>query len=115
MADAQRPKGAPPGAGPAASGLILAPAAWAVSTQLNYVLVPWQCAHRAEIVPWVALALAVAALSGALPATAALRRGPQRHVVRFVALLSVAASGLFAAVILLQAWAGVIFNGCETW
>ena len=40
------------------AGLLAVPPAWAVSTQLNYVLVPWECEHRVQIVPVVALGLA---------------------------------------------------------
>jgi len=101
------------------AGLLAGPAAWAVSTQLNYVLAPWECEHRARIVPVVALGLAALALLGGALSWRARRRGgaafkPEREAgtEAFVATLGIAAAGLFALVILMQGSAGLILSGC---
>jgi len=45
-------------------GLLSGPLAWAISTQLNYMLPGWECEHGKRLVPFVALALMIFALSG---------------------------------------------------
>ena len=35
-------------------GLFAGPLAWAASTQVNYLLVSWQCTHEVPIVPMLA-------------------------------------------------------------
>ncbi|MER9586674.1 hypothetical protein [Mesorhizobium sp. M0276] len=45
-------------------GLLSGPLAWAVSTQLNYSLVHWQCNRQVPIVLPIALALALFSLLG---------------------------------------------------
>lgn len=103
------------------AGVFLAPAAWALNTQINYAIVPWVCAHGMNIVPAVALVNAVVALSGGVLSWRAWsvraegssddpRAGrPHRLVAGLGALMAV----LFAAVILLQGTAGLVFQGCE--
>ncbi len=103
------------------AGLASGPLAWAVSTQLNYVLPSWQCAHRAYPVPWIALALAVVAAGGAWLSLGAYRTAMANPVglprkprsERFVSLIGLAAGALFAVGILLQGFAGLVFVGCE--
>ena len=33
------------------AGLFVGPAAWFLSTQVNYALTPWVCAHQVRIIP----------------------------------------------------------------
>jgi hypothetical protein len=101
-------------------GLFAGPFAWAVSTQLNYVLAPWQCTHGIRmVVPAAALALALFALLGGALSWRAWRRGgaafkPGREAgtERFVATIGMMAAGLFALVVLMQGTAGLVLDGC---
>ena len=45
-------------------GLFTGPGAWAVSTQLNYGIVQWQCDHGVQVIPFIALALAMVSMFG---------------------------------------------------
>ena len=90
-----------------------------MSTQFNYLLVPWQCAHAAPIVPASPLVLAALSLLGGALSWRAERSGgatfkPERAVEteRFVATLGMLAAALFALVILMQGSAGLIIDGC---
>lgn len=99
-------------------GLLAGPLAWTVSTQLNYVLVPWQCTHGVQLVPMLSVILAVLALLGGVLSWHAGRIGraafrPEREgVQRFIATLGMLAAGLFALVILAQGSAGLVLDGC---
>lgn len=71
--------------------------------------------------PWLALLLALLALAGSVPSLLALRharsdpanedRKPRTAI--FVSLVSLGIGLLFMMVILLQAYAGLVFTGCE--
>jgi len=103
------------------AGLAAGPGAWALSTQANYALATPQCLFGVFPVPWIAMLLALAALGGtwlsllayrqAEAAPAAGLRKPRTEV--FLALIGIGAGLLFAIVILLQAYAGMVFTGCE--
>ena len=102
-----------------AAGIFAGPIAWLVSTQVNYSLTPWSCAHQLRIVPLVALALAAASLVGGWVSWRALRNGlgaaepPDGGRPRdFLALVGVGMSLIFAAVILLHGTAGLMLDGC---
>jgi hypothetical protein len=103
------------------AGLLSGPLAWALSTQINYALAPWQCASRSFPVPWIALGLAVFALAGGVlswrAARAASEAAPDlpRNAAteHFIASIGSLTAILFALVILLQGFAGLIFDGCE--
>ena len=102
------------------AGLVSGPAAWAMSTQMNYILADMQCGMRVYPVPWVALGLALAALLGGFLSWQAWRTVPESsnpprraETERFVAGLGASMALLFAAVIVLQGLAGVLFSGCE--
>jgi hypothetical protein len=104
------------------AGIFAGPIAWLVDTQANYALVPWICAHQIQLVPVVALVMALVSLGGGflswrgyasaaptpLPDSSG---GGRPH--RFLALIGVAMALLFAIVILIHAAAGLIFHGCE--
>jgi hypothetical protein len=104
------------------AGLYAGPGAWLVNTQANYALVPWICAHQIQLVPVVALVLAVVSLIGgflswrgyaaATPTPPPDSSGGGRPH-RFLALIGVGMALLFATVILVHAAAGVVFHGCE--
>ncbi|TIU78389.1 MAG: hypothetical protein E5W03_20295, partial [Mesorhizobium sp.] len=51
-------------------GLLSGPLAWAISTQLNYALVHWQCNRQVQVVLPVAVLLAVFSLLGDCTANA---------------------------------------------
>jgi hypothetical protein len=96
------------------SGLMSGPTAWAVSTQLNYAIVPWQCGNHAYPIPWIALLLAFAALAGSIVSLHAWRTATgDEGAVTLAAGVGAAAGFLFTAVILLQGLASLIFTGCE--
>ena len=99
-------------------GLFAGPLAWAASTQVNYLLVSWQCTHEVPIVPTLAVVLAIGALAGGVLSW---RAGggetgstpkPEAKTDHFVATLGVLAAALFALVILMQGLAGLILDGC---
>ena len=103
------------------AGLALGPLAWALSTQLNYILPSWQCGRHAYPVPWIALILAILSVAGAWLSFLAFRnmevspadlpRKPRTE--RFVSLVGAGSGALFALGILLQGFAGIVFIGCE--
>jgi hypothetical protein len=104
------------------AGLAAGPAAWAASTQLNYVLASWSCSNLSRLVPLIAAGLAVVAITGAAVSAASWRPRPvppngsvecDGAPRRFLAGMSVALGVLFAVVILMQGVAGVILTGCE--
>jgi hypothetical protein len=105
------------------AGLYAGPGAWAVSTQTNYALVPWVCAHKINLIPVLALVLAAIALGGAFLSWrswhsplvegteigAGIPEAPRPFLGALGALLGI----LFALVILTQGAAGLVLNGCE--
>jgi hypothetical protein len=104
------------------AGVFAGPVAWFLSTQANYALVPWICAHQVRLVPIVALVLAAASLGGGFVSWLAFRTssvtpegdstgGGRPH--RFVALMGMGMAALFAVVILIHGTAGLVFHGCE--
>jgi hypothetical protein len=104
------------------AGLYAGPFAWFISTQGNYALVPWVCAHKLPVIPILAAVLMVVSLFGAFLSWRAFARSrPVPHEDptgagrphRFLAAVSIMMALLFALVILVQGAAGVVFNGCE--
>jgi hypothetical protein len=104
------------------AGVYVGPAAWLLSTQANYALVPWICAHQVRLVPLVALGLAMLSLFGGFLSWRAYRSSsvtPQSDSTgagrphRFVAIVGMAIAGLFTVVILVHGAAGLVFHGCE--
>jgi hypothetical protein len=103
------------------AGIFAGPAAWLAGTQANYALVPWICAHQVRLVPLVALSLAALSLAGGFLSWRAYRRagsgapethgGGQPH--RFTSAIGVGVAALFAAIIVVQGAAGLVFHGCE--
>ncbi len=92
------------------AGLLLGPAAWAVSTQLMYALVPWACVHGLDPLPWITIITAACALTGAMLSGWAWRRG-EAEAVRFLAIIGAPLALLFALVIIMQGMA-VGMVGC---
>lgn len=117
------------------AGLYAGPAAWLVSTQANYAMVPWTCAHGLRAVPLVAFPLMMFGLAGAFLSWRAFGRsgaarigtvptpdasrappldspeGGRPH--RLVAAIGILVSLLFALVIAVHGVAGIVFDGCE--
>jgi hypothetical protein len=90
-----------------------------VSTQLNYAIVEWQCAHQIAIIPLIALVLVVLSLLGGALSWRALREGGaafkaerSRDTEYFVANIGILAAALFALVIVMQGAASLILDGC---
>jgi hypothetical protein len=103
------------------AGLVLGPTCWAISTQLNYALVPWFCARRLDMVPVIAVGLVAISLIGALWSWLAWHRhdGPGIHLPEqdghphhLLCGIGVASGVLFAIVIAMQGVAGLILNAC---
>jgi len=92
------------------AGMLAGPAAWAISTQLNYALVDWQCRHQLPIIPFAALCLILLALVGLALSWRARKR--QSDTERFVAMIGVLMAALFATVILMQGVASLILDEC---
>jgi hypothetical protein len=102
------------------AGLVAGPAAWAINTQLGYSLVPWICASQVNLVPPLAVALALVAAGGSFLSWVSCdwseadrgshAGGRPRQLLAGVGVL---AGMLFAAVILTQGAAGLVFHGCE--
>ena len=105
------------------AGLWAGPGAWAISTQANYALTPWICAHKVNLVPWIALALAAVALGGAFlswrawnsPAADAteVRAGLLEAPRQLLAVGGVLVGVFFAVIILVHGAAGLVLDGCE--
>ena len=103
------------------AGLAAGPACWAISTQLNYALVPWVCAHRPNIIPIITAVLVVVSLGGGLWSWLAWGRyeGPglqipeqDGHPHDLLCGIGVAAGVLFAMVVAMQGVAGLILDPC---
>lgn len=104
------------------AGLAAGPGAWAVNTQTNYALVPWICASKINLVPIVAVVLALLALAGAFLSWRSWQAsgGSERHWSsmdgqprNFLAGVGTLAGLLFALVILTQGAAAFVLQGCE--
>ena len=105
------------------AGLWAGPGAWGVSTQLNYAITPWVCAHKIPLVPIFALVLAAVALGGAFlswrawnsPAADAteVRAGILEAPRQLLAVVGALIGVLFALIILVHGAAGLVLNGCE--
>ena len=104
------------------AGLIGGPAAWVVSTQLNYALAPFACGSGLPVLELVATTLVVLSLCGALLSWQAWRRlhdgldvnAPHSHAPHLmIALIGVGAGLLFALVIAMQGTAALFLDGCR--
>ena len=96
------------------SGLVSGPAASAISTQTNYALVLWQCSEHAHSISWIAFALVLTALAGGFLSLHTWRNAESDEGgLRLAAAIGTLAGFLFAAVIVLQGMAALIFTGCE--
>jgi hypothetical protein len=104
------------------AGLFAGPAAWAVSTQANYALVPWVCAHKVPAIPALAFFLIAVSLFGGFLSWRAYDAGGREpsstspvdgRPHRFVAAVGIMMAALFALVIAVQGVAGIVFDGCE--
>jgi len=103
------------------AGLAAGPTCWAISTQLNYAMVHWACAHRPNVIPAIAAVLVVISLAGALWSWLAWGRyeGPGLHIPEqdghphdLLCGLGVAAGVLFAMVVAMQGIAGLLLDPC---
>src|SRR4051812_29642029 len=83
------------------AGLAAGPAAWATSTQANYSLVSWDCAHHSKTVFLIALVLAAFALAGSAMSAGAWRRATTKPAL-LIAGVGAMLAALLAVVILTQ-------------
>jgi hypothetical protein len=102
--------------------MLAGPGAWATDLGLSYALVQWSCAtQRTDVlhgISGVAFAIAVA---GGLLSSSLLRRlqrtgsadGEQEHRARFMALLGLTSSALFALAIIAFAIPRWILDACH--
>jgi hypothetical protein len=103
------------------AGLATGPAAWAVSTQINYAIVPWACARGVALlaVPGVAALLVLVAVAGGVLSWRAWRSTPAPdravggHPHHFLGAVSAGLAALFALLIALHALGALFFTGCE--
>jgi hypothetical protein len=104
------------------SGLAVGPAAWALDTQLNYALVDWACGAGSNPVPTISAVLALISLCGAASSFISWQRHEGRTTlesyqhdgdpVQLLSGIGVAAGLLFAVVIALQGFAGLLLEPC---
>lgn len=101
------------------AGMLAGPSAWAVSTQLNYALVEWQCENQFPVIPFAALCLILLALGGGALSWRAWKHGGasfkqerELDTERFISMIGMLMAALFAAVILMQGMASLILDGC---
>jgi hypothetical protein len=105
--------------GPVWSGLVSGPFSWMLNTQLNYSLVEWFCAAGWNAAPAIAAFFTVTSLVGSaiswFASSRAVIRIPEQdgHPHHFVRGVSIAAGILFAIVITLQGFAGLIVGACQ--
>jgi hypothetical protein len=101
----------------ACTGLVVAPALWALNMQAGQILPYDDCAsgmHLSGIVPLVSVLVASgsALVSWRAGTPPKMEEGAARPL-RFVATLSTLAALLFAFALLLQGAAGLMLTGCE--
>lgn len=98
-------------------GLLLAPAAWAVNTQLGRVLPEADCSSGWRLSLLASLAFAATALAGSGFARSLASHqplgGPRPETRSFLSRLAILAAILFAFALLLQGAASMILTGCE--
>jgi len=108
--------------GSSSAGIWIGALAWAVSTQLNYALVPWMCTNGLRVAPWIAALLVLTALGGGLWSALAFRHRTGRLETntpgagtphQMLAVIGILAALLFALVIALQGSANFFLTGCE--
>jgi hypothetical protein len=106
------------------TGLLAAPAAWALQMQVGYTLVPWVCAHDAQavslhVITVVALLLSAA---GAFISWRSWRKAGQEWPrdeggavgrSRFMGVLGLLTSAIFFLLILMQGVASFILHPCQ--
>lgn len=99
------------------TGFLLAPIAWAASTQMNYALTSWSCqSYPGALVIVAVICLAVALGSGVLASRALSHSDGQDdrgRAANFIAAIGGLSALLFSLAILLQAAAAIILNGCQ--
>jgi hypothetical protein len=104
------------------AGLFIGPAAWGISTELNFALAPVDCATQLPLVPISAAILALIALAAGWLSWRAWQRTPKLQGIddagaalphRFLAGMGIGAATLFTAVIVMQGLATLFLNGCE--
>jgi hypothetical protein len=102
------------------SGLVVPPAAWAITMQLSQILPYYDCRsglHASAVAPVVATLLTTGSVylswrsTGAQPDLWGESAYPATR--RFTAILGSLAGGIFAYGLLLQALAGALLTGCE--
>ena len=114
---------AAPGAAVLWTGILTGPIAWAADLMVRYSLVHWSCGMQQTMVLKLISSLTlVLVIAGGVVAWRALVRTPSRAATdggrpvdrgRFMALLGVLTSGLFALVVVAGAVPQWIFDACR--
>jgi hypothetical protein len=105
------------------TGILAGPVAWALDLEISYAIVKWTCAARTEA-PFAVITLACLAMTGGGAAVSgmALRHtrgdGPEdgghpRQRARFMALVGLASSALFALTIAAAAIPWWVLDACH--
>ena len=105
------------------TGILAGPLAWAADLGISYALVKWTClSGRQEVLPLVTLAALALVAGGAWTSWIALRRtvsdvpedgGEPRQRARFMAILGLVSSALFALTILAAAIPQGVLDACH--
>jgi len=100
----------------ACAGLLLAPSAWIINTQLGQILPYLDCQRQAQ---WSAIASFVAAAAACVAGVTSWRSVGRAQIseplrtLAFVGSLGALAALLFAFALAMQGWASLVLSGCE--
>jgi hypothetical protein len=105
------------------TGIFAGPVAWALDLTISYAIVKWTCSSQREIILHAITPAALALVAiGAVAATLALRQtagdGPEdggepRQRARFMAMLGLTSSALFALTIVAGAIPRWVLDACQ--
>jgi hypothetical protein len=96
------------------AGLLIAPVAWAVSTQLGQLLPYLDCQHQARFSAIVSFAGALGAcVAGAISWRSSDPAERPRPAVAFFGSVSALSASVFAFALALQGIASLVLSGCE--
>ncbi len=96
------------------AGLVVAPFAWALNTQLGLMLPPLTCRNGQDVSAMVAFALlALTIVCAAVSWRAEPAADAHTHTRNFVGRLGTLMAALFAYALVLQGLSTVMLSGCE--
>ncbi len=104
------------------TGIVAGPLAWAFDLEASYALVKWTCAaHRSDVLPLISVGALVLVAAGAAAALAAWRQNgreagredDRQQRARFMAILGLTSSALFALTIVAGALPNWMIDACQ--